>query len=54
MSRAGANDVVVVKPRTNVYTVLVIIGTLINLIGFALLFVRYTQVFGDTANLFKM
>jgi hypothetical protein len=54
MSRASSGDVVVVKPKNNVYTVLAIIATLVNLVGFALLFVRYTQVFGDKANLFQL
>ena len=55
MSRAGGqSDVVVVKPRNNVYTVLIIIGTIVNLVAFALLFVRYTAVFGADANIFKM
>jgi hypothetical protein len=54
MTRASSGDVVIVKPKTNVYTVLVIIATLVNLVGFALLFVRYTQVFGSNANLFQL
>jgi hypothetical protein len=54
MSRAASGDVVIVKPRNNVYTVLVIVATLVNLAAFALMFVRYTVVFGDKANLFQM
>jgi hypothetical protein len=53
MSRAATGDVVVQKPINNIYTVLVIVATLINVIGFLLIFLRYTTVFGDTKNLFQ-
>jgi hypothetical protein len=53
MSRAATGDVVIAKPSSNIYTVLVIVATLINLIGFLLIFLRYTTVFGDTKNLFQ-
>jgi hypothetical protein len=54
MSRAGAGEPVVVKPTNNVYTVLAIIGTLVNLLGFLVIFLRFTAVFGDKANLFNV
>jgi hypothetical protein len=53
MSRAATGDVVIAKPSSNIYTVLVVVATLINLIGFLLIFLRYTTVFGDTKNLFQ-
>lgn len=46
MSRAGAGDVVVVKPMNNVYTVMVIVGTLVQLLTFFILFMRFKSVFG--------
>jgi len=52
MSRAATGDVVVVKPTNNVYTVLALIGVLVNLIGFILLVMRYLAVFGDQSNIF--
>jgi hypothetical protein len=53
MSRAATGDVVVVKPTNNVYTVLAIVATLVNIIGFILLFLRYSTVFGSTTNIFQ-
>jgi hypothetical protein len=53
MSRAGSGEPVVVKPTNNIYTILAIIGTVVNLLGFLVLFLRFTAVFGDKANLFR-
>ena len=52
MSRAATGDVVVVKPTNNVYTVLALIGVLVNLIGFVLLLMQYWNVFGKNSNMF--
>jgi hypothetical protein len=52
MSRAATGDQVIVKPTNNVYTVLAIVGTLVNLAGFLVIFLRYTAVFGANASLF--
>jgi len=52
MSRAATGDVVVVKPANNVYTVLALIGLLVNLIGFIMLVKQYWYVFGPTSNMF--
>jgi hypothetical protein len=53
MSRAATGDVVLAKPTSNIYTVLAIIATLVNVSSFILIFLRYTAVFGDTKNLFQ-
>jgi len=53
MSRAATGDLVKVAPTNNIYTVLAIVGTLINLIGFLLIFLRYTAVFGTDKNIFQ-
>ena len=47
MSRAGAGDLVVVKPANNVYTVLVIVATLVQVLALAIVFLRYKAVFGS-------
>jgi hypothetical protein len=52
MSRAATVDQIVVKPSNNIYTVLAIIGTLVNLGGFLVILLRFTTVFGDKASLF--
>jgi hypothetical protein len=54
MSRASTGDQVFVKPSNNVYTVLAIVGTLVNILGFLIIMMRFTAVFGDKANLFQM
>jgi hypothetical protein len=41
------------KPSNNVYTVLAVVATLVNIICFLLLVVRFTAVFGASANLFS-
>jgi hypothetical protein len=57
MSRAPSSqpsDKVYVNPTNNVYTVLVIVATLVNVICFTLMVMRYTAVFGDKANIFNV
>jgi hypothetical protein len=46
MSRAGAGDVVVVKPANNVYTIMVIVATLAQLLALLVIIVRFKSVFG--------
>ncbi len=53
MSRIATGDRVVQAPSNSVFTVLAIVATLVNIIGFAILFMRFTAVFGDKANLFQ-
>ena len=45
MSRVATGDVVVVKPTNNVYTVLVGVAILVQLIGFLVMFVRAGEIF---------
>ena len=44
MSRAGG-DVVVVKPANNVYTIMVIVATLAQLLTLLVVIVRFKSVF---------
>jgi len=54
MSRIATGDrPVLVKPSNNVYTVLVAVALLVNVICFGLILLRFTAVFGDKANLFS-
>jgi hypothetical protein len=53
MSRIATGDRVIVKPTNNVYTVLALVALLVNVICFLLLLMRYTAVFGASANLFS-
>jgi len=52
MSRIATGNEIVVKPRNNVYTVLVIVAALVNILAFVILCLRFTTVFGKDANLF--
>ena len=45
MSRTATGDVVTVKPTNNIYTVLVGIAILVELIGFAALVMRANDIF---------
>ena len=54
MSRIATGDrPIVVKPTNNVYTVLVAVALLVNVIAFLIIFLRYAVVFGANANLFS-
>jgi hypothetical protein len=46
MSRAGAGDVVVVKPANNVYTIMLIVATLVQLLTLLIIVVRFKSAFG--------
>jgi len=52
MSRVATGDQVVVKPTNNIYTVLVGIAILVELIGFAALFMRANEIFQGGKGLF--
>jgi len=57
MSRAPSSqpsDKVYVNPSNNIYTVLVIVATLVNVACFTLMVMRYTDVFGSKANIFNV
>jgi hypothetical protein len=45
MSRVAAGDVITVKPTNNMYTVLVIIAAVAELIAFVALFMKSTELF---------
>lgn len=48
MARAGTGDIVTVKPTNNVYTVLVIIGFLAELLAAVVLFTQAQTIFGTS------
>jgi len=52
MSRVAAGDVITVKPTNNIYTVLVIVAALAELIAFVALFIKAGEVFDSTKGLF--
>jgi len=45
MSRVAAGDEIVIKPKNNMYTVLVAAAALAELIAFIALFVRHSDIF---------
>lgn len=48
MSRAASGvDPIPVAPSNNVYTVLVVVATIINALTLAAMFLKYNAVFGD-------
>jgi hypothetical protein len=53
MSRIATDRPVIVKPTNNVYTVLVAVAVLVNIICFLVIFMRFFSVFGDKANMFS-
>lgn len=46
MSRAITGDVVTLKPTNNIFTVLVVVATLVEVIGLVIVLVQYNNVFG--------
>ncbi len=54
MSRIGAGAAVEeVKPSNNIYTVLVAVSLLIEIIGFVVLYMRHSEIFGAGKGLFS-
>jgi len=51
MSRATAGDVVVVRPSNDIYTALVIVAVVAQLVTFAIVYLKYKALFG--ADLFQ-
>jgi hypothetical protein len=45
MSRVAGGDVVVIKPQNNVYTVMVIVATVVQVLTFMVVFLRYKSEF---------
>jgi hypothetical protein len=48
MSRAGTGDTVQVKPTNNIYTALVAIAVIAEIIGFIAMFLRAGEIFGGS------
>jgi hypothetical protein len=46
MSRVSGGDVVVVKPANNVYTVMLIVATLAQVLALLVIVIRFKTVFG--------
>ena len=53
MSRAATGDVVIEKPRNNIYTALVWIAVLAEAVGLFLLVQRSIEIFGDGKGIFS-
>lgn len=49
MSRVASGDVIEVKPTNNVYTVLVIVACLAELIAFIAMYMKASEVFMEGA-----
>jgi hypothetical protein len=49
MSRISAGDVIEVKPTNNVYTVLVIVAFLAELIALIAMYMKASEIFVDSA-----
>jgi len=45
MSRASAGDAIVVRPSNNVYTALVAIAIVVEILGFVALIMRHGELF---------
>ena len=50
MTRAAAADTVVVKPTSNIYTVLAAVATVVVILGLVVLWVRAGTLFGGLLN----
>jgi hypothetical protein len=48
MSRAGSGDVITVRPTNNIYTVLVIVAFLAELLALVMLFMNSKDIFGSS------
>jgi hypothetical protein len=48
MSRIATGNEVTVRPTNNIYTVLVAVALLAEIIGFIALFLRYTEIFNGS------
>jgi len=47
MSRAGGSGAIVVKATNNVYTAMVIVATLVQILALVVVVLRYQTVFGS-------
>jgi hypothetical protein len=48
MTRSTAPDVIEVRPTNNVYTVLVVVATLVVILGLVVVFMRANTLFPET------
>ena len=46
MSRALGGEVIVIKPQNNVYTVMVIVATFVQVLTLLVIIMRFKSVFG--------
>lgn len=53
MSRAGGPEQIIVRPTNNVYTALVVVCVVVEIIGLIALYVRYSTLFGSEKGLFS-
>lgn len=53
MSRAGGPEQIIVRPTNNVYTALVVVCVVVEIIGLIALYVRYSTLFGPEKGLFS-
>jgi hypothetical protein len=49
MSRVAAGDVITVKPTNNIYTVLVLVAVVAEIIAFVALYMKANEVFFESA-----
>ena len=52
MSRAGGPEQIVVRPTNNIYTALVVVCVIVEVVGLIVLFMRHNEVFTE-GNLFS-
>ena len=52
MSRAGGPEQIIVRPTNNVYTALVVVCVIVEIVGLIVLFMRHKTLFGPDVGLF--
>jgi hypothetical protein len=45
-SASAASDVIIVKPKDNIYTMLLIVATVVQALAFLIVYLQYGNVFG--------
>ena len=48
MSRAGGPEQIVVRPNNNIYTALVVVCVVLELVGFIAMYMRHSTLFGES------
>jgi hypothetical protein len=46
MSRASGGEVIVIRPQNNVYTVMVVVATFVQILTLLVVILRFKSVFG--------